>query len=113
MPNPIVINNQIHLGFTNAYVTVSAGFPSSTDTCTVSYTLDGVPFESYSPSNTGLGKNADFYGQYHAKKLNDGPYYVVATAVTQVLGIEMSCAGGGVFAEFAGANFWGPLVDSP
>ncbi|THY20315.1 hypothetical protein D6D01_06813 [Aureobasidium pullulans] len=96
-------------------LTLAAGFGSTTDTCTVTYSLDGVPIESYSPSNTGVtpGGTGFFHDKgAHTIQLPDGPYQVVATATTQTLGISMSCAADGGFAEFSKVDFWGPLAES-
>jgi hypothetical protein len=90
-------------------LTLTAGFESTTDTCTITYSLDGVAFESYSPTNTGI--KSGFLDRGHPKQLADGPYQVVATATSQTLGISMSCTADGAFAEFGAVNFWGPLVE--
>ncbi|KAI4722592.1 hypothetical protein E4T48_01042 [Aureobasidium sp. EXF-10727] len=94
-------------------LTLNTGFDSTTDTCTVAYSLDGVAFESYSPSNTGDATTnivAFLDRSHHAIMKPDGPYQIVPTATTQTLSISMSClTSDGVFAEFAGVNFWGPL----
>lgn len=89
--------------------TLNAGFDSTTDSCTVSYTLDGVPFESYSPTNTGTTSNLD--NNVHPKTQFDGTYQVVPTAASQTLGISVSCAASGGFAAFDSVNFYGPLAD--
>jgi hypothetical protein len=90
-------------------LTLTAGFQSTTDTCTVTYSLDGVPFESYSPTNTGT--KTGVFDPGHTIQLADGPYQVVATASSQILGISMSCTADGGFAEFNKVNFWGPLTE--
>jgi hypothetical protein len=90
-------------------LTLTAGFQSTTNTCTVAYSLDGVPFESYSPSNTGISSGILTRG--HTKQRADGPYQVVATATSQTLGISMSCTADGAYAEFDKVNFWGPLAE--
>ncbi|CAD0115475.1 unnamed protein product [Aureobasidium uvarum] len=92
-------------------LTLKTGFDSTTDSCTVTYSLDGVAFESYSPSNTGGSASNPWDSSHHAKMKSDGPYQVVPTATTQTLGISMSCTADGGFAEFAGVNFWGPLPE--
>jgi hypothetical protein len=91
-------------------LTLTAGFDSTTDACTVTYSLDGVPVESYSPTNTGTLKYP-IDQQRHANQLADGPYQVVATATSQSLGISMDCAAGGGFGEFSQVEFWGPYAE--
>lgn len=91
-------------------LTLTAGFASTTDSCTVVYSLDGVPFASYSPSNTGTRTNL-IENVPHTKQKPDGPYQVVPTKESQTLSIGMTCTAPGGFAEFGNVNFWGPLLD--
>jgi hypothetical protein len=91
-------------------LTLNSGFDSTTDSCTVSYTLDGVSFESYSPTNTGTTNNI-FDNTVHPQTQFDGTYQVVPTATSQTLGISVSCAASGGYAAFDGVNFYGPLAD--
>lgn len=85
--------------------TVNTGFDSSTDSCTVTYSLDDDVITSYSPTNGGWD------GSRSNPTTVDGPYQVYPTAATQTLTISMTCASAGGYAKFFADTFIGPYVD--